>query len=242
MRQHDEEVVGVGPCHPHHCSDPHAGNSTGQPGVGNVRHDDGRRFGNRVEQRSRHRPRLDTAEPECPYDTGIAKIHQRAVAVVEQVRRRRAFRAGRHQDARLAISPLELVPVADDQCGGRVVTDGPRGFVLGQRVRRDIGRAGDTQQWATLCAVDLRVVDDTRLGCAARDEVGRRQVHDGVQGVADADVERSGVAGHDDRRITQRGIRTKERQDRAYRDADDCQHAARDRMTVIGPASDRAAC
>ena len=61
------------------------------------------------------------------------------------------------------------------------------------------------------------------------------RVQDGVQCVADADIERTGVTGHDDRGVAQPGIRPEERQDRAHRDHDDRQHAARDERKRLCP-------
>ncbi len=64
---------------------------------------------------------------------------------------------------------------------------------------------------------------------------GRRQVQDRMQCVADADIECAGFTGHDDRGIAHRGVRPEERQDRAHRDDDGRQNAARDERERLCP-------
>ena len=110
--QHDEVVVGIDARHPYDGPDPHAVDCARHAGTGNMWRSDRRRFGNGVEQRPRHRTWLDAVKPQRPHDAGVAKIDFRAPAVVQQVRRRRALRPGRDQNAGLAVASIDMICMA----------------------------------------------------------------------------------------------------------------------------------
>ncbi len=77
--------------------------------------------------------------------------------------------------------------------------------------------------------------DDFRARVAAGDQARRRQIQDGMQGVTHADVQCAGLAGHDDRRIAQPGVRPQERQNGAHRDHDNRQYAPCDERKRLCP-------
>lgn len=194
--EHDKILGGRCPLNADHVADGQPGERTGGgvPRAGNARDCDRNHFGDEVEQRRRDRPRGDSGQPQGPGDGGIGRIECGSLSCVEQIR---GAGGARHQDR---IGDLrKLLSGTGDRSGRTTVAHRPPRVV--ERYTDARGRSQDTNLNTVLRSLECGIGDRLGIIGASRDQPGRRQVQHGMHGVLDPDVQRTGPAFHQDRRV-----------------------------------------
>ena len=168
-------------------------------------------LGQRIHQRRRDRARVDPGQAEDRQQVPVLQIDPRAGAVAQQPAG--PVLIGQHDLVGARVPARPGILAGDDARGrdaraptlgvGHLVTHRPRqgGRRTGVAVGGQRGRCpGDAEQSAPLRSRDVGVAHGAGLGGLTQHEPRRREVVDGVDGLAGADVHLPGVPPHHDRR------------------------------------------